>query len=430
MRAVILAAGEGVRLRPLTENRPKHMIPIAGRPLLQHVIEAFKHNGVQKFTIVVGYLSEVIERSLSDGRGLGVDITYVHQRKARGTADAVAQLHDQLDESRFLLCYGDIYVSQSALAEVMKAFNDKSVDAAMAVVKVKDQEHYGLVTIHEGYVKEIIEKPKRPSPAGFANAGIYVFEKSIFDGVKRTAKSPRGELELTDSIANLIRSGIKVKPVLIDQKDWLDIGRPWDLFQANERALQAIQPTKEGYVESTTVLMGPVTVKPGVKVLSGCRVEGPAYVGERSVIGPNCYIRPYTSIGQDVRVGNGCEIKNCIIMNRTKIPHQSYFGDSIIGEECNFGAGTLTGNLRLDERTVLMRIKRKIVDSGRRKLGAIIGDAVSTGVNVNLMPGVKVGSRTAIGPGVIVYKDLPANVKVLLKQTTVKKMRKESNEKV
>jgi len=424
MRGVILAAGEGLRLRPLTENRPKHMIPIAGQPLLQHVIEAFKNSGVHKFTLVVGYLREAIEHYFSDGKALGVKIGYVHQQRIQGTADAVAQLEQQLEESRFLLCYGDVYVSPSAIAKVVDLFSDKSFDAAVAVVPVKDQEQYGMVKIEEGYVKDIQEKPKRRSSSNFANAGVYILERSIFDAVRSTARSSRGELELTDSMVNLIRRGAKVKPIPIDQDDWLDIGRPWDLLEANERALRVLKPTCDGETESNSVIMGPVTLRRGVKILSGSRIEGPTYIGEGSIIGPNCYIRPYTSVGQSVRVGNGCEIKNCIIMDYTKIPHQSYFGDSIVGEGCNFGAGTITGNLRLDEKTVRMNIRGRLVDSGRRKLGAIIGDEVNTGINVNLMPGVKVGSRTLIGPGITICRDLPSNVKVLMKQTaTVKKTR-------
>ncbi len=423
MRAVILAAGEGTRLRPLTDRRPKHMIAMAGRPLIEHIVEAFRDNGVAKFTIVLGYKRETIETHLSDGRALGVEIDYVYQPKPMGTADAVAKLQNRFEEPRFLLQYGDVYVTPNAVREIVKALNESEIDAAVAVVKVEDQSQYGLVMIEDGYVKNIVEKPEKGSSSGLANAGIYALDKNIFDAVKRTRRSSRGELELTDSIGNLAGQGFKVKPVLITREDWVDVGRPWDLLATNERALGALQPKVEGEVESTAVLMGPVTVRSSAKILSGSRVEGPTYVGEGSVVGPNCYIRPYTSIGQYVRVGNGCEIKNCIIMNHTKIPHQSYFGDSIIGEGCNFGAGTITGNLRLDRKTIRMRIKGKTVDSGRTKLGAIIGDEVSTGVNVNFMPGVKVGSGAFIGPGVTVTNDIPPNVRILLKQKIVRKRR-------
>jgi len=421
LRAVILAAGKGVRLLPLTENRSKHMIPVGGRPLILHLIDAFIHNGVREFTIVVGYKGEIIKSYLSDGQNLGITIKYVNQHKALGTADAVGLVKDQIEESRFLLCHGDLYISPDAIKQMMSAFNDRSLEAAVSVVAVKNQNQYGLVQTEDGYVKDIIEKPKQPVPEGLANAGIYFFGKSIFDAVKTTRRSIRGEYELTDSILKIVRHGGRVGSIPIEPEYWLDIGAPWDLLDANERALKTLKPDRSGNTENTAVIEGPVILQSGAKILSGARIEGPAYVGEGSIIGPNCYVRPYTSIGQNVRVGNGCELKNCIIMKDTKIPHQSYIGDSIIGERCNVGAGTITGNLRLDHRSIRMRIKGKAIDSGRKKLGAIIGDDVSTGINVNLMPGVKIGTGAQIGPGVTLYRDLPTGVKVLRQTTTVQK---------
>jgi bifunctional UDP-N-acetylglucosamine pyrophosphorylase/glucosamine-1-phosphate N-acetyltransferase len=421
MRVAILAAGEGVRLRPLTEHRPKHAIPVAGRPIIHHLIEAFKENGVRRFTVVVGYLKEVIQSCLHDGSCLGVKIDYVHQAEAKGTADAAAQLKDRIDEARFILCYGDIYISPTAAARVVKAFDDESVHAAIAVVKAKDEDRYGCVRVEDGYVKGIVEKPRRPPPDSFVNAGMYIFERSMLDGIGSASRSPRGEFELTDSVTKFLESGTRVNSITLDQEDWIDIGRPWDLLDANERALQNLRSSISGDVERGAILVDPVVVRPGARILSGTRIEGPVYIDEGSVVGPNCYIRRCTSIGKNVRVGNGCEIKNCIVMDHTKIPHQSYLGDSIIGEKCNLGAGTITGNLRLDGKSVRMKIRNKTVDSGRRKLGAVIGDCVSTGVNVNIMPGVKIGSGTVIGPGITVYGDLKSNLKVMMRQRLVTK---------
>jgi NDP-sugar pyrophosphorylase family protein len=159
-----------------------------------------------------------------------------------------------------------------------------------------------------------------------------------------------------------------------------------------------------------------VTVKETARIRSGAYIEGPAFIDEGSDIGPNCYIRPYTSIGKKVRIGNACEIKNSIIMDKVHIGHLSYVGDSILGEDCNLGAGTITANYRLDGGTIKMMVKDKVVDSGRTKLGAVLGDNVKAGINALLMPGVKVGSNSQVGPGVVVYRDVGANMAVLLKQ--------------
>jgi bifunctional UDP-N-acetylglucosamine pyrophosphorylase/glucosamine-1-phosphate N-acetyltransferase len=205
--------------------------------------------------------------------------------------------------------------------------------------------------------------------------------------------------------------------VKISQDDWIDIGRPWDLLEANRWALKRRDHKVYGFVENGAHLVGPVTVAETARIRSGAYIEGPALIDEESDIGPNCYIRPYTSIGKKARVGNACEIKNSIIMDNVHIGHLSYVGDSIIGENCNLGAGTITANYRLDGGTIKMVVKDRVVDSGRTKLGAVLGDDVKAGINALFMPGIKVGCNSQIGPGVIVYRDVPANTVVLLKQS-------------
>ncbi|MEM2119086.1 MAG: glucose-1-phosphate thymidylyltransferase, partial [Candidatus Bathyarchaeia archaeon] len=212
-----------------------------------------------------------------------------------------------------------------------------------------------------------------------------------------------------------------VLAVEISQNDWFDIGRPWDLLEANRWALTRMRHKVDGTVEKDAHLVGPVTVAETARIRSGAYVEGPTLIEEGSDIGPNCYIRPYTSIGRHVRVGNACEIKNSILMDGVHIGHLSYVGDSVLGENCNLGAGTITANYRLDAKTVKMMVKNNLIDSERRKLGAILGDNVKSGINALFMPGVKVGVNSWVGPNVVVERDLPNDSVVLLKQTVEKK---------
>ncbi|RLI89544.1 MAG: glucose-1-phosphate thymidylyltransferase, partial [Candidatus Altiarchaeales archaeon] len=129
---------------------------------------------------------------------------------------------------------------------------------------------------------------------------------------------------------------------------------------------------------------------------------GPCYIGENCVIGPNCYIRPYSSIQNNVRIGNAVEVKNSIIMSGTNICHLSYVGDSIIGEECNLGAGTLVANLRVDDDEVRIEIKNKLTKSGRKKFGCLMGDHVKTGINVSIMPGRSIYPDAYVEAGSVV----------------------------
>jgi bifunctional UDP-N-acetylglucosamine pyrophosphorylase/glucosamine-1-phosphate N-acetyltransferase len=178
-----------------------------------------------------------------------------------------------------------------------------------------------------------------------------------------------------------------------------------------------MEHTVFGTVENGAHLIGPVTVAETARIRSGAYIEGPTFIDEGSDIGPNCCIRACTSVGKNVRIGNACEIKNSIIMDWVHIGHLSYVGDSILCERCNLGAGTITANYRLDVGTIKMTVKDKVTDSGRKKLGAILGDNVKTGINALLMPGVKVGTNSWVGPNFMVERDLPPNTMALLRQS-------------
>jgi UDP-N-acetylglucosamine diphosphorylase/glucosamine-1-phosphate N-acetyltransferase len=410
MKAVILAAGEGVRLQPVTSTRPKHLIRVGGKPILQHCLETLKTIGVTEIIIVTHYMGNAIREFFGNGEKLGLNLKYAKQPSVLGTGNAAAVTEPYVKEN-FLLVYGDLLFSSESVKLVLETFDAEHASAAMAVVPVDKPESYGIVALQKGnWVKRIVEKPDRKNaPSNLANAGIYVFTSEIFDVLRSIQPSPRGELELTDAISLLAKSKKQVLAVEIPKTDWLDIGHPWDLLDANAWVLKRMKHTVLGAVEDGVHLFGPVTVAETARVRSGAYVEGPCLIDEASDIGPNCYIRPCTSIGKNVRVGNAVEIKNSIIMDGTHVGHLSYVGDSVLCENCNLGAGTITANYRLDAGNVKMAIKGKMIDSGRQKLGAILGDEVKTGINALFMPGVKVGVRTWVGPDCLVQRDLAAN---------------------
>jgi len=417
MKAVILAAGEGVRLQPITLTRPKHLIKVGGKPILEHCLNAVKTAGIDEAVIVIHYMGDAIRRYFGDGKKFGLKIEYVEQKEILGTGNAASVVESYVKDE-FLLVYSDLMFSANAVKNVIDVYGREKPTTVMAVVPVERTEDYGIVEIEEEkYVKRIVEKPKREeAPSKLANAGIYVFSTAIFDKIRETKASERGEVELTDAISLLMTEKKTVLAVKISQDDWIDIGRPWDLLEANRWTLMKREHKVRGYIENGAYLIGPVTVKETACIRSGAYIEGPAFVDGGSDIGPNCYIRPYTSIGKNVRIGNACEIKNSIIMDGVHIGHLSYVGDSILGEDCNLGAGTITANYRLDSGNIKMMVKDKVIDSERTKLGAVLGDNVKTGINALLMPGVKVGNNSQVGPSVVVYRDVGANMAVFLKQ--------------
>ncbi|KCZ73178.1 UDP-N-acetylglucosamine diphosphorylase/glucosamine-1-phosphate N-acetyltransferase [Candidatus Methanoperedens nitroreducens] len=402
MKAVILAAGKGTRMGPLTESRPKVMLPIDNRPILEHIIVRLKAAGIKDFLVVIGYCKEKITDYFGDGSMLGVGIEYIEQQNPKGTADAIATARDSIDE-RFLVTNGDVLADPSDIKKIISAGGD----AVLAAKRVAVPEEYGILYVKGNKVEKIVEKPKE-STSDLANAGIYVFEPVIFNAIDNTNPSPRGEYEITDSIQFMIDRGNELSCAALER--WQDIGFPWHLLTANEIALNEREDWDiQGEIEPYVTLKGKVAVGKGTVIRSGAYITGPVVIGENCDIGPNCFIRPGTSIADNVRIGNAVEVKNSIVMSGTNIGHLSYVGDSIIGEKCNFGAGTKVANLRHDNRTVMVELGGRRFNSGRRKLGVIMGDDVHTGINSMINVGTTIASGAFIDPGEFIKGTYPAN---------------------
>jgi UDP-N-acetylglucosamine diphosphorylase/glucosamine-1-phosphate N-acetyltransferase len=403
MLAVILAAGEGRRMRPLTYKAPKVMLPVKGKPVLEHVINSCSEAEIKHVVIVTGYYGEVIKSYFGDGHHFKTEIEYVTQKKQLGTADAIAHAKDFVDQ-KFLVLNGDSLVSSTIIKALVNKLEDTTT--VIAVKEVTKPQQYGVIEVKDDRVVKIVEKPKKPFTK-LANLGIYGFDPVIFDAIDATLLSSRGEYEITDSIQILVDQNYLVGYLNV-QEMWIDIGTPWDLLNANAVLLNGISTEIEGTVEPFATITGEVKIGEESVVRNGSYIVGPAVIGQCCEIGPNCYIRPSTSIGHRVKIGNAVEVKNSIIMDDTKIGHLSYVGDSVIGRRCNFGAGTLIANLRFDEKN----IKVGGIDTERRKLGVIMGDDVHTGINSMINVGSMIGPDSKIGIGVIANGIYPPNSRI------------------
>jgi len=376
-------------MRPLTYTRPKVMLTIANKPILEHLLTEAKAAGIEEFVFIVGYHDEQIRQYFGSGGKWGVSIDYYTQRKQMGTADAIRTIRSMVD-SNFLMMNGDIVVNHEDIKTLIPQKNN-----TMSLFEVEDTQDLGTVEVSKNEVVRIHEKVANP-PSNLANTGLYLFTPEIFAAIAQTPTSPRGEYEITDSLQLLVDQGHHVSYQQI--KYWLDVSYPWDLLSANESLMAKLEPQNLGTLEENAVIKDAVCIGKGSKIRSGSYIIGPVIIGENCDIGPNCYIRPSTAIGDDCHIGGACEVKNSIIMNNTAIPHQNYVGDSIIGEGCNLGAGTKIANLRLDEQNITVAGR----DTKRRKLGAIMGDRVKTGINSCINIGTVIGNNTMIGPGAVV----------------------------
>lgn len=385
---VILAAGEGKRMRPLTGSRPKVMLPLAGKPMIEHLLCATRDAGVSEFILVVGYGESSVRSYFGNGESLGISIHYVTQKRQLGTGDAVMTVAPHV-HTRFLLLNGDMVLRTEDIKKMLQ-----TPAPAMGIFTSSHPQDYGVVTHSSGIVTGLEEKSLTPK-SDQINAGIYLFDPQIFEQLNKITPSPRGELELTDALMGYIKTGsLQAVPL----QYWADMGSPWDLLGVHEDMMKEISSRQEGVIEEGVYIKGNVQIGPGTVIMSGSYLEGPCIIGADCRIGPHAYIRPGTAVGNHCHIGHSSEIKNTIIMDETNIPHFSYIGDSVIGSGCNFGAGTKVANLRHDKSTIIIGGK----NTRRRKFGAVIGDDVLFGINCSVNVGAIVGNHCRIGPHALV----------------------------
>ena len=397
MDGVVLAAGRGTRMRPLTDKRPKPLLPVGDWSLLEQVFDAAR-DVVDTFVVVTGYRGDQIRDAIGDSYR-GRPVRYVEQAEPQGTAHAIAQAEPLIDD-RFIVLNGDVLIDPA----LPRALADAG-DTAVAATEVADPRSYGVIsTADDNTLTDIVEKPAAPSTS-LANVGCYAFEPDVFEYINRTPESGRGEYEITTTLEQLVQDNRTISVARYDGT-WLDVGRPWELLTATEAILDDIEGQHvAGTVEDDVHLHGPVIIEDGAQLNSGVSVEGPAVIRAGAEVGPNAYIRGATVVGPNSHVGHAVEVKNTVLMDGTSVGHQSYVGDSVLGRNVNFGAGTNVANLRHDGESVRLTVKRDRVETGRRKLGAIVGDGAKTGINTSLNAGVRLGPDETTAPGEVLTRD-------------------------
>ena len=397
-KALILAAGKGTRMWPLTDNTPKPLLPLCGVPIIRRQIDELKKIGVKNIYILIGYQMKEISDYLGDGGEYGVKIEYIVQAELKGTGHAILQAEGKI-KGKFYCINGDTTIDRNNLEKM----DENSDSTYMMVTKVSDATRFGVVNSKKGKLVSIVEKGM--SGEAMINAGQYVFSDKIFDSIKNIRESKRGEYEITDALQAIAD---KVKVVEYDGF-WKDIGCPWDLITANENIISNIKEEVKGQIEDNVTIKGKVYIGENSVVKSGSYIEGDVWIGDNCTVGPNAYLRSGTVLCGDNKVGASSEIKNSIMMYQAKAPHHNYVGDSIVGRNSNLGSGTKIANLRLDKKNIDVIHQGKKVDSGRRKFGAIIGDNVSTGINASINTGTILGNNVSIGPNTFVSGTYESN---------------------
>ncbi|MBN2477787.1 glucose-1-phosphate thymidylyltransferase, partial [Candidatus Micrarchaeota archaeon] len=277
----------------------------------------------------------------------------------------------------------------------------------LAVKKVKNPHIYGVVELEGSRIIGFQEKPEHPK-TDLANLSVYIFDPDVFGKLENLKTSERGEYEITDLFV-----GAKAVEV---EGFWMDIAYPWDLFRANEHIIENLE-SKLGKIGGSNI-KGKVIMEEGAEIIDSF-IEGNIFVGKNSKIGPNAYIRGTTSIGENCSIGGGTTVKNCILGNNLNAKHLAYLGDSIIGDDVNFGSGTQLANYRFDSKPVSVYTEKGWVNTGRKKFGCVIGSGTKFGVLSCVMPGKLIGNDCWISSGVIVNKNIFQKTRVFIRQEHV-----------
>jgi len=328
MKGVILAAGKGRRLRPLTHTGPKHLLPIAGKPIINYGIEKLKEIGLKEIGIIVGYRAEDIKQYLKDGSQLGISIHYFLQEPQMGIAHALKFAEKYLSDDKFIVYLGDNLLKQD-LMKFAEKFENDDLDALILLSKVRKPERFGVAVIENGKVTKLIEKPKERI-SDLALVGIYFFKPTIFKAIHKIKPSWRNELEITDAIQWLIDHNYAVEAEKVEGW-WADTGSDIDLLEANYLILEDIEPYNKATIDENAKIIGKVQIEEGTEIKGNTTIRGPVYIGKNCII-ENAAIQPFTSIESNCKIRNA-EIEHSIILNNCMIDCKRRIVNSIIGKD-------------------------------------------------------------------------------------------------
>jgi glucose-1-phosphate thymidylyltransferase len=329
LKAVVLCAGEGTRLRPLTFSRPKHLLPVAGKSLLGRALDTIAEAGVVEVALIVGHQAESVERHIGAGAAWGVHTTYIRQDKPLGLANAVECAREFVGDSPFIVFLGDNLLERG-ITQFVDDFRVSGPDAALMLREVEDPERYGVAELDEGgRVLRVVEKPAEPR-TNLAIVGVYAFTNSIFEAISQIQPSARGEYEITDAIQWLIDRDRRVSSSILEGF-WEDAGEPQALLYANRIYLERMEPDVRAEANAGSELTGTLQVGEGTRIVR-TRVVGPCFIGANCVL-EDSVVGPYVSIGDGCQVRNSV-IEDAIIQSASRIINlRAGLKSSVLGEE-------------------------------------------------------------------------------------------------
>jgi UDP-N-acetylglucosamine diphosphorylase/glucosamine-1-phosphate N-acetyltransferase len=314
-------------------------------------------------------------------------------------------LAEEIAEDRFLVMNGDVLCDVPSLKRVAES---EGLAVAAARVKEPDPERDQILEVEEGFLKSVADKGKSP-PSHLIYSGICLLDRRIFEALRKIPPSEgegKEERDLLAGLRSLLAEGLQIEA--IELESWIEISHPWDILKANETLMPSDTRGVLGEVEGGATITGEVAVGKGTVIRSGSYVTGPVVIGDGCDIGPNCLIRGPTSIGDGARIGSGVVIERSVVMEGTEISHLCYLGDSLVGPDSSLGAGTILTNRRHDDSAIRSYVSGAKAETGRTKLGAVIGDGAKTGAGTIVYPGTVIEAGRWGRPGEVLWGYLEA----------------------
>ena len=411
MKVVFLCGGIGKRMFPITED--KFLLDFLGKTLLEHQMETAKEVGLKQF-LVIGNPRNIEQIEQITRRTSGVKVELALQRQSLGIADALKSAEPFLDRDIVVVNPNDVF-TVSAYTRLLQESRRNSAASYVLGYKVKDYFPGGYLAIGStNELKHIVEKPKPgEEPSHLVNVLIHLHTKpkKILEYIENVQTTRDDVYEC--ALDNLVKDGYKIR--VVPYADfWAPVKYPWHIFEVVKYFLDTSQPqiSASAFISEKATIEGKVIIGDNVRVLENAVIRGPVYIGPNSIIGNNALVRDYSHIGADCVVGYCTEVKGSYISDGGWF-HSSYIGDSIIGKGCSFGAGTILANFRFDEQNISVRVADEAINTGRDKLGAIVGDNCKTGVNVSIMPGTRIGPNSIVSSHVCLMKDLEPGKMIL-----------------
>ncbi|HDR53696.1 MAG TPA: hypothetical protein ENN60_03440 [archaeon] len=409
MRAVVIAGGLSSRFWPLGQGH-KCALEVMGQPIMMHALHALPPK-ISEAVIVEPPSKPLSQLFKERGVKLSFPVEFRVQPEADGTWHAIT-IGAEGASGDILVMTGH-HINPTVLK---KLFNSQG--NTFVCFEADRPEDYGIVTLKDGKISAVTEKPSKPEST-LAVKSMYRmsldFVNFMVDAGKTRSHPHLLEHAWTDWLPEHPAGYFVVK-----SEDLPSLKYPWHALDIMTFLLGKIKtPRISGEVAKTAVIDGPVIIEEGARILEHAVIKGPAYIGRNAVVGNHSLIRQ-SSVEEGALVGFGSEVVRSLVGPRAKI-HHSFVGDSVLGEACNFGFGTVTGNKRLDRGHIKASVKGRRIDTKRKALGAIFGPESGTGINTSIMPGVMVGAKAFAGPGTVLNQNVPDGRTVYSKHQVVEK---------